>query len=311
MFKQIRFGSQMFGIIVLWPVFAVIIGINEILRLIPTNLHNLCVPRESLDPDGLDNVVHVQHISNRVVVVALYTNQCLTSADLGHDYDKFRECIFNKRDAKGRLVYGKLRRTSVTRFGYGCHRNDAGNFQLANHVKFYSETTPQNGEFFTEDEFSAKICKNIQGASVQALPPYKSGPANQFMPLVVSIPLEGGPVKSELDITCMFGNVLFTWVGRLPVRLINFIMPPSLVPVGLNNIPFLKKSGSIGGKDVTEMAAWDLLYLHEGLEVVGIGYGDNFTVSGLSQFLEKDEVEELLDDLAREIQTDEGFDGSY
>lgn len=99
---------------------------------------------------------------------------------------------------------------------------------------------------------------------MQALPPYKSGPANQFMPLVVSIPLEGGPVKSELDITCMFGNVLFTWVGRLPVRLINFIMPPSLVPVGLNNIPFLKKSGSIGGKDVTEMAAWDLLYLHEG-----------------------------------------------
>lgn len=45
--------------------------------------------------------------------------------------------------------------------------------------------------------------------------------------------------------------------------------------------------------------------------MVGIGYGDNFTVSGLSQFLEKDEVEELLDDLAREIQTDEGFDGSY
>ncbi|OXA49457.1 hypothetical protein Fcan01_15966 [Folsomia candida] len=149
--------GQVLAAIALWPVFAFITVINELLRLLVSLA--LLFSRVSLDPDGFDNIFYIQHLSNRVVVAALYSNQCLTSADLGHDYDKFRECIFNKRDAKGGLVYGKLRRTAVTRFGYGCHRNDAEHFQLANHVKFYSETTPRNGDFFTEDEFSSIICK--------------------------------------------------------------------------------------------------------------------------------------------------------
>lgn len=52
-------------------------------------------------------------------------------------------------------------------------------------------------------------------------------------------------------------------------------------------------------------ASDQFIFMFLGLQIIGIGYGENFTVSGLSQCLEQDELEELLDDLVCPLQTDE------
>jgi len=109
--------------------------------------------------------------NSRMVIAALYSEQ---TVELSKDIEKF-ERIFspNKNKQFKHENYSDLKKTQVGKYGYGCLRDDSHSFKVSNHMKIFNAIEPQNGEYFTEKEFSKIIRKSFLSNTIPSETPSK------------------------------------------------------------------------------------------------------------------------------------------